>query len=59
MATDETTCEVCTTGCGTIDVIWVRRNDSIDMSVADLARSRSLSIMALFVCSTISWMGRD
>ena len=35
------------------------RNDSMDMSVADLARSRSLSIMALLVCSTISWMGRD
>ena len=59
MATDERACGVCATGRGTMDVIWVRRNDSIDMSVADLACSRSLSIMALFVCSTISWMGRD
>ena len=59
MATDERTCEVCTTGCGTIDVIWVCRNDSIDMLVADIARSRSLSITALLVCSTIFWMGRD
>ena len=59
METDERACEVCAAERGTMDVIWVRRNDSMDMSVADLARSRSLSIMALFVCSTISWMGRD
>ena len=42
-----------------MDVIWVRRNVSMDISVADLARSKSLSITALFVCSTISWMGGD
>ena len=47
-------CEVWAVRRGAMDVIWVRRNVSMDISVADLARSKSLSIMALFVCSTIS-----